>query len=176
MQASLSKLVVNYRPMLVAYARALMQGDEHQAEDVVQECLLTVHENFEQFREDGDFGSWLRGIARNKVLEKHRRDSRLKFVSDLDIVAGIDETFAGFDALSPLDESWRDRALRLLDRCLKKLTPGLRSMIEHVYQSGRSLRDSAELLSITESAAAQRLSRARDQVRECVQYHREQES
>ena len=75
METAFDILAAQYRPMLLSYARALLGGDRHEAEDVVQESFLVAHRRLETFRQDEDFGRWLRGIARNKVLES-RRSSR----------------------------------------------------------------------------------------------------
>jgi len=45
-------------------------------EDVAQEVFLTAYRNRNAFRRDDDFGSWLRGIARNKLHDYFRGSAR----------------------------------------------------------------------------------------------------
>jgi RNA polymerase sigma-70 factor (ECF subfamily) len=172
---TLDNLAAQHRPMLLCYARALVGGDEHHAEDVVQESFLIAHRRRDDFREGEDFGRWLRGIARNKVLEGQRSSARQPIV-DSRIVEGMDEVFALFDAGPTPDEPWRERLARLLKQCVDKLTPTLRDALMQVYRDGRSLRDAAAALASSPPAVAQRLSRARELIRECVQSRREAEA
>ena len=65
--------------------------------------------------------------------------------------------------------------LRWLSECVAKLSPHLREAIDRVYREGLSLRDAARVLSSSSSAIAQRLSRAREMIRACVQARRESE-
>ncbi len=58
-----------YRPMLYRYATA--RGLDHAgAEDVVQHCMLAVHEHIRSFEYDptkGRFKGWLRTLVNNRV-------------------------------------------------------------------------------------------------------------
>ena len=76
--------------MLLSYARALLYGDEHEAEDVVQEAFLTAHQRLDAFRRDENFARWLRGIARNKAFESRRVVRRRREVMDSRILEGMD--------------------------------------------------------------------------------------
>jgi RNA polymerase sigma-70 factor (ECF subfamily) len=176
MSTALENLAAQHRPMLLCYARALLRGDEHQAEDVVQDCFLTAQRRIDDYREGADFGRWLRGIARNKVLERRRSSASRRVVVDSRVIDGMDEVFALFDAGRSDDEPWRDRLLRLLSDCIGKLPPALHDAIDRVYRQGLSLRDAAAALAATPAAIAQRISRARELIRACVQLQREGET
>lgn len=174
MPAALDTLAVQHRTMLLCYARTLLGGDHHQAEDVVQESFLTAHRRRDDFREGEDFGRWLRGIARNKVLERQRALAHRTVVVDSRVIEGMDEVFSLFDSRDADDEPWKDRLVRLLSNCIAKLTPSLRDAVDQVYQQGKSLRDAATVLASSPAAVAQRLSRARELIRACVQLQREE--
>lgn len=176
MPTALDNLAVQHRAMLLCYAQTLLAGDVHQAEDVVQECFLTAHRRHDDFREGEDYGRWLRGIARNKVLERRRAVASRPVIVDSRVMEGIDEVFAVFDVLSSGEEPWRDRLMRWLSRCLDKLTPPLHDAVDRVYRDGLSLRDAAAVLASSPAAVAQRISRARELIRACVQSQRESES
>src|SRR5688500_3656034 len=59
------------------YGVALKSGlSEHEAEDLVQETILTVSKNIHRFRSDpayGSFKSWLLTIMFRKMRDLHRR-------------------------------------------------------------------------------------------------------
>ena len=60
-------LAAEYRPMVLAYLRAMVR-DAHLVEDLVQETMIAAHDSLGGFEPGGNFGRWLRGIARNKAL------------------------------------------------------------------------------------------------------------
>jgi RNA polymerase sigma-70 factor len=167
MDVAFDILIEQYRPMLLGYARALMGGVEHDAEDVVQETLLAAHCSLATFDKTGNFGLWLRGIARNKALESRRRSRRRHTLFDSRIIEGIDEVYGLFDT-GPDDERWPERMRRMLAHCLERLSENLRDSVERVYREGLSLREAASALEASPAAVAQRLSRARELLRQCV--------
>jgi RNA polymerase sigma-70 factor, ECF subfamily len=162
-------LAEQYRTMLLCYARVLMNGNDHDAEDVVQETLVTAHERLSTFRQGGNFGCWLRGIARNKVLESHRAARGRRAIVDSRILEGIEDVYGMFDPSALGEEQWPDRVRRLLRGCVGRLSRPLREAMARVYEEGMSLQAAAGALKSTRAAVAQRLSRARDLVRQCVQ-------
>jgi RNA polymerase sigma-70 factor (ECF subfamily) len=52
-----------------------IEGDAHRAEDVVQDCLLSVWKHRNQFDRVRGFKPWLYRIALNRSRELHRRKS-----------------------------------------------------------------------------------------------------
>jgi RNA polymerase sigma-70 factor, ECF subfamily len=167
-------LAEEHRPMLMGYARALMQGVEDDAEDVVQETLLAAHRSLSSFTKGANFAGWLRGIARNKALESRRAARRRRIVFDSRIVEGIEEVYALFDATPLGDESWAERMRRLLGQCLERLTENLYDAVVRVYRENLSLHEAAAALKVSHAAVAQRLSRARELLRQCVRAHGDQ--
>jgi len=162
-------LVEQYRAMLLCYARALLNGNDHDAEDVVQETLITAHGRLDSFRHGENFGRWLRGIARNKVLESHRAARGRQAIVDSRIIEGIEDVYGMFDPSSLGEEQWLERVRRLLRGCVERLRRPLREAMARVYEEGMSLQAAADALKSSRAAVAQRLSRARDLVRQCVQ-------
>ncbi len=171
MDTAFDILVEQYRPMLLSYARALLGGDAHEAEDVVQESFLTAHRRLEDFRPGENFGAWLRGIARNKALESHRSARQRRAIVDSRIIEGLDQVFALFEIDPAGEEPWRERVARLLRHCIAELNQHMRDTVHHVYRDGLSLRETAASLQSSPTAIAQRLSRARELIRKCVAQH-----
>ena len=164
-------LAAEHRPMLLAYARALCYGDGHAAEDVVQETLLVACRRLAEFRveNDGHFGRWLRGIARNKALEAHRAAGRGRVVADSRIIEGLEDVFGRLDTPSAGDEAWEETVRRRVRECVGRLTARLRAAVQRVYGDGLDLQAAATAEGATYAAFAQRLSRARELVRVCLE-------
>lgn len=164
-------LAAEHRPMLLAYARALCYGDGHAAEDVVQETLLVACRRLDEFRveNDGHFGRWLRGIARNKALEAHRAAGRGRIVADSRIIEGMEDVFGRLDPPSAGDEAWEETVRWRVRECVGRLTGRLRSAVQRVYGDGLNLQAAATAEGASYAAFAQRLSRARELVRVCLE-------
>jgi RNA polymerase sigma-70 factor (ECF subfamily) len=159
-------LAREYRPMVLAYLRSLV-GDHSLAEDLAQETFLAAYQGLPTFREGGNFGAWLRGIARNKALMDRRSAARRHVVADSRIIEGMEEVYSALDGPHPRAETWSMR-LSVLHECLERLGRGLRSAVERVYGDRRSLGEAAEALGMSYDAVAKRLSRARALLKECM--------
>src|SRR6058998_1465877 len=59
-----------------------MTGNEHDAEDVVQDTFLRAHRRLARFQERANFGTWLYRIAVNCSLDLMRRRRRAAERSD----------------------------------------------------------------------------------------------
>src|SRR5436190_22131498 len=67
------------RTSRLVFARLYLEtGDTHQAEDLLQETLLTAFRSLDQLTEPAKFRAWLLRIAQNQVIDAARRDLRQK--------------------------------------------------------------------------------------------------
>lgn len=152
--------------MVLAYLGAMV-GDAHIAEDLTQETMIAAHESRGSFEPGGNFGSWLRGIARNKALMHWRAEKRNPLLVDSRVVEGIDEVFDGLDR-NPAESDWWEVRKAALRECVALLSGHLKAAVHSVYFGENSLDESAAALNSTRAAVGQRLSRARSQIRECM--------
>src|SRR2546430_13737809 len=63
---------------LVCARLYLETGDTHEAEDLVQETLLTAFRNLGRLTEPAKFRAWLLRIAQNQAIDARRRGRRKK--------------------------------------------------------------------------------------------------
>jgi len=164
MSKSFDILAAEYRPMVLSYLRAVL-GDEHLAEDLTQETFLAAHRKIDSFDTKRNFGAWLRGIARNKVLHDRRVVARHPLVVDTCVVEGMEQVYTLFDEVQG---PW-DTRIQGVRRCVGQLNDNLRSAVVAVYGQGQTIREAAGRMGISFEAAAKRLSRARELVRDCVE-------
>src|SRR5262245_25813721 len=67
------------RTSRLLFARLYLEtGDPHQAEDLLQESLLSAFRSLNQLTEPAKFRAWLLRIAQNTAIDAARRDSRQK--------------------------------------------------------------------------------------------------
>ena len=85
---------IHHRELLV-YARSLTQ-DVNTARDIVQDAFVVAHQKVHTFDVTRDFGTWMRGIVRNKWREWLRKNLRYE-LSDEDLSL-VDSTIADWQA------------------------------------------------------------------------------
>ena len=139
--------------------------NETDAEDAAQETVIKVYQNLDKFRGDAQFRTWVLSIARNEGLGKLRKiGSRREDSLD----AETDETSG--DYTPAILTSWKEVPADALEQ--KELAAILRQAIDglpEIYRNVVLLRDieemdirqTAAVLSITETAVKVRLHRAR---------------
>ncbi len=133
-------------------------------DDLAQETFIAAYRGLRSFRRGDDFGAWLRGIARNRVLmffrSTHRRVSALeRFRSEVAGIAALE-----LDAASKYDESQHIAALM---RCVAKLPEKLRRVV-HSGLDGTKPRALADAFHTSTAAVYQLHYRANQLLRECL--------
>jgi RNA polymerase sigma-70 factor, ECF subfamily len=135
--------------------------DFNRADDVLQECFLTVAAKADAFREGSDFLAWATTIARYKVLESFRQPwANMRSLSP----AVIDALAAEAPADGPDDD-----ARRLLQECVEELSPRAREVIDLRYGEACKPAEIARRLNWTPESVYVALSRARALLRDCVE-------
>src|SRR5947199_10138980 len=67
------------RTSRLVFARLFLDtGDSHQAEDLLQDTLLTAFRTLGQLTQPSKFRAWLLTIAHNAAIDAARRDARKK--------------------------------------------------------------------------------------------------
>lgn len=127
------------------------------AEEILQETLISAHESYVFFEGKSSFFTWLCAIANHEIADFYRKKkiktllfSRFPFLENL-----VSE------ALSP-DESYEKQELRKeVKRILSCLTEGYSQILRLKYYKGLSMFEIAGKLKTTVKAVESRLSRAR---------------
>jgi RNA polymerase sigma-70 factor (ECF subfamily) len=137
-------------------------GDRDATGDVFQDVFLTATRSADQFRPDGNFLAWARGIARNKVLEHLRKCRRRPQPFDDDLL----ELLAV--AAGQAEDVWQERK-EALDACVRELAPRARQILELRYADPPvPPPEIAERLTWTVNAVHVALARARKFLQECA--------
>lgn len=122
---------------------------ESEAEDIVQEVLLTIHLKRGTWDRSRAIGPWVSAITRNKIIDAFRRQSRRIDVP----LEGVVDSLKAEDELpviSPHD----------IDLLLGKLTHQQQEIVRSISIKGTSIRETAERLKVTEVAVRVSLHRA----------------
>lgn len=133
-------------------------------DDLTQEVFLAAYRNLEAFRRGEDFGAWLRGIARNKLLGYFRGAARRDKVLERfrEEVAQVVQA----DLEQAASEEGAE-AIEALLRCIGRLPERFRRVVRAGLDGGKPV-DLAEALSTTVGAIYNVHYRANQMLRDCV--------
>ncbi|MEV4614909.1 sigma-70 family RNA polymerase sigma factor [Kitasatospora sp. NPDC049258] len=135
-----AELLLAERDALQRFVGGLVGGDQHHAEDIVQETLLRAWQLADRLDwHDLPIRMWLFRVARNLLIDGWRKDRT--------VPVGIDAE--GFPDRAPVS----DHAAQVLDRrvlvdSLRSLDPIHREAVVHVHLLGRTGADAARALGI----------------------------
>jgi len=160
----LEGVISNYSPVLFRVALRRLRNVQD-AEDAVQDALLSACKHIGQFEGRSQLSTWLTSIVSNAAGMKLRQTLRQETVS-LDQTQGKENDGATFanklKDVRPNPENIcakneMDEALR---RALAELSPKLRDAIQ-MYLEGTSTREAAKVLGISTHAVKSRVRRGR---------------
>jgi RNA polymerase sigma-70 factor (ECF subfamily) len=147
-------------------------GNAADAEDAVQEALLSAHKHLGQFKGQSQMSTWLTAIVRNSALMNLRKRPRQFHVS-LDERLGEEEEYSLSDRLvdnkpTPEDEFRAVELSTRLQELAQQLSPSLRRAFVLRDLNGLSTTEAARILGVTEGTVKAQLSRARSKLRQIV--------
>jgi RNA polymerase sigma-70 factor (ECF subfamily) len=134
----------------VARSRCRRVGIEGEAEDIVQEVLLTIHLKRNTWDQSRQIGPWISAITRNKVVDALRKRGRRNHTSLDDVI----------DVLPAEEVTSSEIELQELELLIKRLPFHRQQIIRSVSFNGVSIRDVAKQLKMTEGAVRVSLHRA----------------
>lgn len=165
-------LATRHERAVYSLARRMLQN-EHDAEDVTQQTFLSALEHIESFREEARFATWLLRIATHAALKVIRKRRGLDTTSLEQATEPRDEwgTIAHPEYIadwsqSPEQLAQRNETRRLIEEALAELDEKHRLVFLMRDVEGLSVKETAELLGLSEVNVKVRLLRARLQLRE----------
>ncbi len=155
------RLIADYAEMVFRVCYRILQ-DEQEAEDAMQETFLTVYRSIDNFRGDAKLSSWLYRVATNKALSMLRSRKRKQGQNiPLETDEGDELPIADTYAIVPEEFLLRQESAALLQQGLEAMSPKLRAALVLYELEGLSMKETAEALGISESAAKLRVHRGR---------------
>ncbi|RXZ32302.1 sigma-70 family RNA polymerase sigma factor [Oxalobacteraceae bacterium CAVE-383] len=132
---------------LRAFLRRRLQRWPDDVEDLLQEALLAIHNQRHTYDMDAPLTAWVHAIAKYKMIDWLRRREGREMLND----PLTDATEQAAELFSSADADAAD-ARRDLDQLLAQLPEQQRTAIVHTKLEGLSVRETAELTGMSESA------------------------
>lgn len=159
----LDQLVKRQLPKFYRQAYRQLENS-HDAEDAVQDALVSAYKNLSQFRGTAQLSTWLMAIVINTARMQLRRRRRLVSFEDQPIACEKGATVLDiFEDKQPNpEENCVNSELRsLLAKAMTGLSPALREATEFYYVDGMTAAQASEALGVPVGTIKARLARSR---------------
>ena len=139
------------------------------AEDAVQDALLSAYKHIDQFRGEAQMSTWLTAIVSNSARMQLRKRPRHIHVS-LDEPIGEEKEHTMADLLadcrpSPEDECQNSQLRARVKELAMQLSPALRKTFQLRELDGLTTREAANILGVPDGTVKAQLARARAKLR-----------
>lgn len=128
--------------------------DVNEAEDILQDSFLKIISSFGSYtwKGAGSLKAWMSRITVNEALQYLRRKKRCRFIEYQNELPDIpDDEAPDTDKIPP----------SVIQKMIQELSDGYRTIFNLVVFEGKSHKEIAEMLGITESTSASQFHRAR---------------
>lgn len=146
--AALSDLYTATSACVYGYILSILKNT-YDAEDVLQECFLSIYASASGYRSSGKPMAWILTIAKNLCLQKIREQKKETVISSED----YNYCFDGNESMTPEDKL-------VLQACMKLLSDEERQIILLHAVAGWKHREIAEWMSLSLSAVLSKYNRA----------------
>lgn len=167
-RAEFARLVDAYSAPIYRLGLKIL-GNPQDAEDVLQNTFLNALTHLSSFEGRSSLSTWLYRIASNEALMQIRRKRKNVSIEDLQTEGSdegiLPEIFMDWSAL-PESELITEESKAKLDEAVSKLPESLRLVFVLRDVEGVSIKETAEILNLTETNVKTRLLRARMALRE----------
>ncbi len=159
-------ILLHSLPRFRRLAMRMLRNPED-AEDAVQDAMLSAHRHIARFDGRSQMSTWLTSIVINAVRMQIRRRSR-RFALPLDQDSTEGKWSADEWPVDPKptpEQTVQAHELRaLVIKLVARLPPSQRAAVELRQQNGLSIKQAAETLGVPEGTVKARLARARAQL------------
>ena len=166
-QQAFAELCLRYRGMLLHRIYRIVRHRED-AEDVLQDTLLSAYQHLDSFRGACRFSSWVIKIGINRSLMFLRKCRSLAETTPdvfMDDGQSVETREFRYPGPNPEQCYLMRQNRQKLTHAISRLSPQLRSLWELYYKEELRLKDAANVMGISEATAKSRILRARGKLR-----------
>lgn len=162
-EAAFREFHKRYFDRLYQFLLAVTGGQEHEAQEALQQTLLRVARYAREHSSEEVFWSWLKAVGRSATRDAGRKRRRY---------AALLERFALWRNRAAAEDAREEQRLRdMVEQSLDELAPDERRLIVGKYLEGATVRELSAATGLTEKAVESRLLRLRRELRERMLKH-----
>ena len=148
-----------------AFISALVH-DRNDADDLAQQAFVFAYQHLDEYRPGTHFLAWLKAIARNLVMDHHKRHAQRHAIHERYL-----RELAAAKASEILGPREVDLRLEMLQRCIDRLPEEQRDFLRQVHSRNRTLEEMAHRLQRSALAVRKQSSRLHELLRQCIDRH-----
>lgn len=141
-----------------------LSGNYDDAQDIVSEAFIRVHNALPNFRGDASFSTWLHRIVRNVFLDE-RKKQRIRTHSSLEEMVELEDSSVSRQIVDPAPGPQfaveQDERAAIIQQAVVTLPENQRLMIGLYHFQHRSYEEIAEIMDLPIGTVKSRLNRAR---------------
>lgn len=157
-------MVESLSPRIWVAIRPYARDREH-ADDLLQDCWLTILNRLDRFKRNDSFAQWAIAVSKNLCVDKLRSANRKRHkevsLADIGELAGKER--------DPLDQVRQQRARAVIFAALRRLSARERDAVVLWAVMGHSPNETAEELGLSQSGCRLVLTRALSKMRRMPQ-------
>jgi RNA polymerase sigma-70 factor (ECF subfamily) len=157
------ELLTQHRSRLFSMVYALVPN-VNDAEDILQETVVSLWKNFEQFELGTNFPAWAGKVARNNVYEWSRSKSKHRVLFG----SALSETLCDLIVHEPDEASGDQDRIDALSVCIQKLRKKDQVLVRRCYGESERVNDVAGSLGRSPSSIYNSLRRIRHALLNCI--------
>ncbi len=143
------------------HARLLRRcNDSEVVVEVVQDTFVVLWKDARRFRQDGEVGAWLWGIAFRRMVSRLRSRRDVVLIPDWDVLPALQQVMPSAEDQVLLGVEYGDLAAGL-----RRLSPEFRSVVQAVVLDGLTTKEAGQILGFRENTVKTRLHRSKAQLR-----------
>ncbi len=134
--------------------------NHHDAEEACQDVLIKAINNIHKFEKRSSINTWMYRICFNLCMDKLRsKKSRKKVIHEIQNQNDTDENWSDIDSI--IEKLSQEEQRNIIDKALALLNEADALLLNYYYTQDLSLKEIAEIFSISQSSTKVRLFRAR---------------
>jgi len=161
-EADLLALILENKGIILKICH-LYCPDKHAREDLTQEIIYQLWRSAKSYDRERRFSTWMYRVALNVAISFYREGKRKKSALPLSpFHLEIED--------DPADDAVYKERLAWLQSCIRELKEFDRALIL-LYFEEKSYREIAEVLGLSETNVATKISRIKERLRQCILNH-----
>jgi len=165
-EAALEQLLVAVQPQLYRFSMKMCRHTED-AEDVLQDSMMTLARSFRDFRGASSLSTWLFSIARSFCIKKRRKSKFApKHEESLEQLPPAEQRRIQSTSPDPHQQAESAEIWQQIHAGIQRIEPAYREVLVLRDIEGLRAKEVAEVVGISVPAVKSRLHRARAQLRE----------
>ena len=138
-------------------------------DDIAQEAFIVAYQRLDEFDSDRDFGAWVRGIARNLVINERRKSARRKRILSDNLTDVLLRTSSVPEEVEEGLSDSGEAKLEALRTCLGTVPSKSRDLMRARYEENASAVEIAKQKGMKAATVRKNLERIRTNLKKCME-------